>query len=150
MHIVSQLLGAKRRWSGGEKGVETILGDRSVLDAARKMNEARIGSLVVTDRRDRVAGIITERDMLTRVIAAGRDPSATPVEAVMTREVYVCGPGETLDGLRREMRSRRIRHVPVLEGDRLAGLVSIGDLNAAEHEDLEITIRVMEEYITHG
>jgi len=129
--------------------VQSIGPGASVLDAALVMNEHKIGSLVVTDG-GRLVGMITERDLLQRVVAARRDPAATPVREVMTAEV-VCGrPETTLEEARGVMKNRRIRHLPVTDAeDRLLGMVSIGDLNAHQARDHEVTIHVLQEYI-HG
>jgi CBS domain-containing protein len=127
--------------------VRTIEPGRSVLDAAREMNTHRIGSLVVVSD-GRIAGIITERDLLTRIVAAERPPAITPVRDVMTTQVLVCDPSTSLDELRSTMRERRIRHVPVVDRGRLAGMVSIGDLNTAETQGLSQTIGFLEAYIT--
>ena len=121
--------------------------EATVLDAAVLMNEHKIGSLLVTDG-GRLAGIITERDILQRVVARRRDPAATPVREVMTAEVVCGGPDTTLDEVRGSMKNRRIRHLPILDGDeQLLGMVSIGDLNAHQARDQEVTIHVLHEYI---
>ena len=121
--------------------------DAMVLDAARMMNERKIGSLLVMDG-DRLIGIITERDMLQRVLVPRRDPAVTPVDEVMTTELVCCYPHTTLDEARGVLKNRRIRHLPVLDGDeQLLGLISIGDLNAYETTDHERTIFVLQEYI---
>jgi CBS domain-containing protein len=127
--------------------VHTIEPDRTVLDAAREMNQRRIGSLVVVNE-GRVVGIITERDILTRIVAAERAPASTRVADAMTSHVLTCGPSTSLDELRALMRQRRIRHVPVIEDDRLLGMVSIGDLNVAEAQGLSQTISYLEAYIS--
>ncbi len=126
--------------------VHTIGPGASALDAARAMNAERIGSLVVVDE-GQVIGIVTERDILTRVVAADRPPAATPVVEIMTTPILTCTPATPLDELRATMRERRIRHVPVMEGDRLTGLVSIGDANVAERESMSQTIHYLEAYI---
>ncbi|HVK17188.1 MAG TPA: CBS domain-containing protein [Fimbriiglobus sp.] len=119
----------------------------TVLEAALAMNAHRIGALVVTDG-DRVAGIVTERDVLVRVVAGRRDPSSIWVADVMTAEVVCGAPATTVEEARGVMRDRRIRHLPVAGGDgRLAGLVSIGDLNALAQADQERTIVPLHEYI---
>lgn len=142
-----------------EKGGHVyVIGPRaSVLDAARHMNEHRIGALVVVDasrpdeaRSGPVVGIITERDLLTRVIAAGLDPAATPVDRVMSTPVVSCSRASTLDEVRTAMRERRIRHIPVAEHGRLHGMVSIGDLNAAETQVMVKTIEYLEQFMYHG
>jgi CBS domain-containing protein len=121
--------------------------DAMVLDAARMMNERKIGSLLVRDA-GRLIGIITERDMLQRVLVPCRDPAITPVGEVMTTELVCCSPHTTLEEARGVLKNRRIRHLPVLDGDeQLLGVISIGDLNAFEANDHERTIFVLQEYI---
>lgn len=131
----------------GKGSTVLAIGPRAtVLEAALRMNERKIGCLAVTDG-SRLVGIITERDLLTRVIAQRRDPVTTFVQDVMTVEVVCCEPANTMDEVRYMMKSRRIRHVPVKESDELVGLISIGDINAWLASDRELTIHVMEEYI---
>jgi CBS domain-containing protein len=121
----------------------------TALDAAVLMNEHKIGSLLVMDD-EQLVGIITERDLLQRVLAQCRDPVHTPVHEVMTREVVCCRLHTKLDEVRGVLKNRRIRHLPVVDDDQhLLGLISIGDLNAYEAHDHEVTIHVLEEYI-HG
>lgn len=126
--------------------VHTIGPGATALDAALAMNAERIGSLVVVDE-GQVIGIVTERDILTRVVASERPPAATPIVEIMTSPILTCTPATTLDELRTTMRERRIRHVPVMDGERLAGLVSIGDVTIAERETLSQTVHYLEAYI---
>ena len=129
--------------------VQSIGPEASALDAALLMNEHKIGSLVVLDG-GRLAGIITERDVLQRIVAQRRDPAAVAVRDVMTAELVCCRTDTDLDEARGVMKNRRIRHLPVVDEDRrLLGLVSIGDLNAHQARDQEVTIHVLHEYI-HG
>jgi CBS domain-containing protein len=132
--------------------VVTVRPDISVLEAARAMNQHRIGCVVVTDEWDprRVVGILTERDILIRLVAAEKDPVGTRVKDIMTRDVNTCTKETPVQDLRAMMRSQRIRHVPVCDGSGLCGLVSIGDVNALEAEGLSATIVAMEEYITRA
>jgi CBS domain-containing protein len=119
----------------------------TVLEAAQLMNEHRIGALVVVDD-GHVIGMFTERDVLTRVVAAQRDPAATAVSEVMTSEVCCCTPETTIEEARVAMKNRRIRHLPLADGDRrLLGLISIGDLNAYDLNSHEQTIYLMHEYL---
>jgi CBS domain-containing protein len=121
--------------------------DATVFNAALVMNEHRIGALVVR-RGDEVVGMFTERDVLQRVLAQQLDPAHTRVEEVMSREVVCCTPETPLDEVRSAFKNRRIRHLPVVDGERhLAGMVSIGDLNAYESAAQEQTIHLLHEYL---
>jgi CBS domain-containing protein len=123
--------------------------DATVLDAALLMNEHKVGSLLVMSG-GQLVGIVTERDLLARVVSQRRDPATTVVHAVMTAEVACCRPETTVDEARGVMKNRRIRHLPVLDDtDQLLGVVSIGDLNAHLSHDQELTIHILHEYI-HG
>jgi len=142
--------------------VYTISPTATVIAATKLMNRHKIGALVVvapdgnfdnTDENapcDRVVGMFTERDVLTRVVGEQRDPAQTFVEEVMTSEVAFCRPHSTLDEVGGVMRERHIRHLPVCGGGgELLGLVSIGDLNAWNARGQEVTIQYLHEYI-HG
>lgn len=132
----------------GDVGIVSVHPDESVLNAARKMNAHRVGSVVVLDAQDQLIGVFTERDVLTRVVSEERDPRATYVGEVMTSNVVVCEPAARLAELRSIMRERRVRHVPVVDGRRVLGVISIGDLNAAEAVELSRTITYLEQYMT--
>jgi CBS domain-containing protein len=97
-----------------------------------------------------VAGILTERDLLRRVVAAERDPFTTLVRDVMTRDVVFCTHETTVDELRELFRSRRIRHVPVRAGAGVCAMVSIGDVNAWDAQQLAATVISLTEYITRA
>lgn len=120
--------------------------DATALDAARLMNERHIGSVVVMEE-DRIVGIFTERDVLRRIVAAGRDAATTTLRDVMTAPVAVAAPYTLLDELRVVMRERRIRHVPVVSGERMLGMISIGDLNRVEQQVQQQTIMYLEQFI---
>jgi len=121
--------------------------EASVLDAALLMNEHKIGSLLVMSG-GQLIGIITERDILHRVVVTRRDPGVTQVLDVMTTEVICCQPHTALEEARGVLKNPRIRHLPVVdESKQLCGLISIGDLNAHEAHDHEYTIHVLHEYI---
>ncbi len=119
----------------------------TVLDAAQLMNDRHIGSVLVIDN-DRLVGIFTERDVLRRVVADQRDPASTPLSEVMTSPVACGAPHTTLNELRSVMRRRKIRHIPIVKGRRVLGMISIGDLNQAEHEVQEQTISYLEQYMS--
>jgi|SRR5208282_2143613 len=121
--------------------------DATVLEAALLMNEHKVGGLVVLEH-EHLLGIITERDVLRRVVGERRDPGETLVKDVMSAEVACCELGTSIDEARGVMKNRRIRHLPVInEHGRLCGLISIGDLNAHETNTKEMTIHLLREYI---
>jgi CBS domain-containing protein len=129
-------------------GVATISPDATVLQASRLMNRHRIGSLVVVEGPfDSLRGIITERDILTRVVSLRLDADKAAVSTVMTSTVTTCTPDDTLDHLRVVMQRERIRHVPVIDRGGLCGLISMGDLNAWAIESMEHMVMYLEEYI---
>lgn len=135
------------------KGPEVIAIDAKarVLEATKLMNARRVGALLVTDDSGGVVGILTERDLLTRVLAEERDPRSTTVADVMTRDVCCCTPGTDVDSLRSLFRERRIRHAPVRDDrGRVCGMVSIGDTNAIITQSITATMHVLEEYISRG
>ena len=111
------------------------------------MTEHRIGAVLVLDG-ERIVGMFSERDILQRVVAEGRDPTQTRVSDVMTVEVACCTLDTTLEEARGAMKNRRIRHLPVVDGDdHLLGLISIGDLNAFQVAHQEQTIFLLNEYL---
>lgn len=141
MATVEQIIARKGR------SVFTISPHATVLEAARLMNQHKIGSLVVLDH-DRVQGIFTERDVLTRIVAQQRDPATTFVSEVMTTPIATCTMDTTIQQARSTMMQRRIRHLPVIDADnRLEAIVSIGDLNAWQLNGQEMTIQSLQEYI---
>src|SRR4051812_25940238 len=99
--------------AGKGNHVMTVGPDASVLDAATLMNDQKIGSLVVLEA-GRVVGMFTERDVLRRVVSERRAPATTPVREVMTAEVICCTPETTVEEAAGAMRTRRIRHLPVV------------------------------------
>lgn len=130
--------------------VHSISPDATVLEATQAMNDHRIGCLVVT-QGGALRGILTERDLLTRVLAIELDPRVTLVRDIMTREIVVCREDASIDDVRIAMHDRRIRHIPVKdEAGNLAGLISIGDLNALRTDELAATVETLEMYISRG
>jgi CBS domain-containing protein len=118
----------------------------TVIDAVNAMNDHHIGSVLVCESGEPV-GVFSERDVLVRVVAAHRDPRQTLVRDVMTTRLYTAAPDDTLFEVMRLMTDRRCRHVPVMENDRLIGLVSIGDLTKATQYDLRQEVRELSSYI---
>lgn len=115
----------------------TIGPDATVLDAARKMTERNYGSIVVVDGEGRLTGILTERDMLKRVVAREIDASATPVSKVMTTGVKTATVEDEVADCLRQMSNGRFRHLPVVDAEgRPQGMVSQGDFVALTWPDL--------------
>jgi CBS domain-containing protein len=100
----------------------------TVAEAVAVMVERRIGAVLIRNEDGLVDGIFTERDLLTRVVHAGRDPKTTPISLVMTRDVRFVSPGTTVEAALSLMTVNRHRHLLVIDGPRVYGLVSIGDL----------------------
>jgi CBS domain-containing protein len=117
-----------------------------VLDAARLMDSRGTGSVLVVEG-GALRGIFTERDVLRRVVAAQRDPATTPVSDVMTVALITCQAATTLDQCAATMSERRIRHLPVLEGDRIVGVVTSGDMLAHRLADQADTIQHLNSFI---
>ncbi|MCG8409485.1 MAG: CBS domain-containing protein [Phycisphaerales bacterium] len=133
-----------------QKGTDVCKIDqkKTVLDAATIMNERRIGAVMVMNG-DKIAGIFTERDVLNRVVAKRKDPAATKIQDVMTTKIACCEQDTTLESCRAVMTKNKIRHLPVVEGGKLVGVISSGDILAREIQDQEETIRYLHEYM-HG
>lgn len=112
-----------------EKGrdVRTIGPDSSVRDALTQMADRNIGALVVIEE-ERVVGVISERDFARKVIVEGQSSLETPVKDIMVREPRCVAPEQTLGVCMSLMTDKHVRHLPVLEGDSLVGVLSIGDL----------------------
>jgi len=128
--------------------LNTVSAHASVLDAAVLMNEHKIGSLLVI-QDGRLIGILTERDIMRRVVSEQRDARSTSVGEVMTRDVACCRLHTDIEEAQVVMRDRRIRHLPVLTDDEeVVGLISIGDLNAYQVQNHERTINQLQGYIS--
>jgi CBS domain-containing protein len=130
---------------GGQ--VLTTSPNTTVLDAVNLMNAHKVGALVVMEGGE-VAGMFTERDVLQRVVGAGRPAAGTLVGDVMTTKVVCCEPSADLDEVATIMKNRRIRHLPVCNGEgRMVGLISIGDVNAYSASNQEAHLNYLSEYI---
>ncbi len=114
-----------------EKGrdVVSVGPNTTVAVAVKRMNASRIGSVLVING-GQLLGIVTERDVLVRIVAAGRDPRTTPVDEVMTRDLVWVEPTKTVQDAMLVMSRTRCRHLPVMVGAQLLGLVSMGDLTS--------------------
>jgi CBS domain-containing protein len=129
--------------------VYAIEPDATVFEALRLMEEKNIGALLVM-RGEQLVGIFSERDYARRMILQGRTSRETPVREVMTPDVFVIAPDTTSGECMVHMTDRRIRHLPVVEGGRVVGVISIGDVVRSVIEDLRFTVRQLESYIKSG
>jgi signal-transduction protein with cAMP-binding, CBS, and nucleotidyltransferase domain len=125
----------------------SISSGSSVFDAVQQMVNHNVGSLLVLDEGD-VKGIITERDYLREIVVKGRTSKTTLVREIMTAEVVAVDSTRSIEECMAVMTERRIRHLPVVDGGALVGLVSIGDLVKQMANDREVEIRYLTEYIT--
>jgi CBS domain-containing protein len=142
MTTVRHLLDRKGR------AVYSIGPDDPVLEAIQLMADHHIGALLVM-RGDELAGILSERDYARKVILLGRSATDTPAWQIMSAPVHTVSPELSLDDCMRLVTDKRIRHLPVVEGGRVIGMVSIGDLVKAVIEDQQRTIEQLESYIHH-
>ena len=141
MKLVKHLLDSKGR------DVISIEPNASVLDAIKLMAEKGIGAMVVMDG-SALAGIVTERDYARKVILKGRSSRETPVQDIMSADVRTTTVDQTVDSCMNMMTDKRIRHLPVVDGDEVTGMVSIGDLVKAIIADQKEAIEQLEHYIT--
>jgi CBS domain-containing protein len=119
----------------------------TVAEAADAMNDAGIGALLVLEE-EQIVGIITERDLLCRVVGRRLNAAEVPVADVMTREVVALRPDVDVEDAMAVVTERRIRHLPVLDGGELCGLVSGGDLTRWVVQDRDVQIQQLVEFIT--
>ena len=120
--VISRVLDRKGR------EVASLLPDDSVATAVGVLAARRIGAVVVQDRWQKMQGVFTERDLVQLLAQQGAAILARPLHAVMTRAVITCRPDDRIESVLAVMTTHKVRHLPVLDQDRLAGIVSIGDL----------------------
>ena len=140
MKSLKQLLEAKGR------DVHTIGPDARVFDALKLMADKSVGALIVTEG-GRIAGVISERDYARKVILLGKSSHELQVREIMTSKVITVHPGQTVEECMALMTEKRIRHLPVTEGERLIGVLSIGDLVKEVIAEQQRTIEQLESYI---
>ena len=129
--------------------IEAVAPDATVFEAIRRMSDLDIGALVVREG-GKVVGLITERDYARNVFLQGKASPTTPVREAMADEVLSVGPGDTTRGCMAIMTGKRTRHLLVMEGDELLGILSIGDLVRSIVAEQDMTIEQLEQYIHRG
>ncbi|MGK2881250.1 MAG: CBS domain-containing protein [Mycobacterium sp.] len=129
--------------------VATVGPDTSIADLLAALADRNVGAMVVVGPEG-VTGVVSERDVVRRLHERGVDLLGQPVSMIMSAVVVTCGPGDALDSLAGLMTTNRVRHVPVIENGRLAGIVSIGDVVKNRMEELQAEQEHLQAYITQG
>jgi len=142
MNTIRQIL-------SGKPDIYSVAPEATVLEALRLMEQKNVGALLVM-RGGSLAGIFSERDYARRMILHGRSSKETLVSEVMTSDVFVISPDTTSGECMVHMTDRHIRHLPVVEGSRVVGVISIGDVVRSVIDDLRFTVRQLESYIRSG
>ncbi|HVS26717.1 MAG TPA: CBS domain-containing protein [Burkholderiales bacterium] len=140
MKTVKQILQSKTH------GILSISPDATVYDALKLMAEKEVGALLVMEA-DKLVGIISERDYARKVILHGKSSKEIHVSDIMTSKIVYVNTTQTVDECMALMTDKRVRHLPVYEGDRLIGVVSIGDLVKEAISEREYIIKQLESYI---
>jgi len=122
-------------------GVECVQEDESILDAAKKMQELGVGALPICGSDDRLKGMITDRDIVVKVLAQGKDPAATTAGDLAEGKPVTIGADDSIEELVRTMAQQEVKRLPVIDGHTLVGVVSEADL--AEHATPEQVVAVV-------
>ena len=130
--------------------VETIAASETILEGIRRMSEKHIGCLAVVTQAGKLSGILSERDVLWKIVAAGKSPKTNQVKDAMTplKQMKTVEPSASVEECMALMTGRRHRHLPVLADGKLAGLISIGDVVKFMLDAQQATIQSLEKYIT--
>ncbi len=138
---VSHILGVKGR------NVVTGTAKETIQSIAQKLAQHRIGAVVIVDDKGDIAGIVSERDIVRALAEQGAKSMAMPVSGVMSKAVKTCKAGDSEIELMALMTTHRIRHLPVVDGGKLAGMISIGDIVKFRIEAIEREAEEMKTYI---
>lgn len=139
--LVSHILDAKGR------DVVTIAPEKTLSEAVNTLSHRRIGAIVVRTGTGEVVGIISERDVVQALSADGSPALAQPVTRYMTETLFTCVESDTIEDLMEKMTEGRFRHVPVVEGAALKGIVSIGDVVKSRIDDAVGEAKALKDYI---
>ncbi len=140
MRLVKHLL------EGKAAAIHSTGPDQPVLDAIRMMADKYVGALLVMDG-DQLVGIVSERDYARKVILKGRSSADTPVREIMTAAVLTVGPGDSVNHCMKLVTEKRVRHLPVMDGGKVVGVLSIGDLVKAVIDDQAEQLEHLQRYI---
>ena len=143
--IVQHILQAK-----ASNEVATIHADHSIAVAAKILYERRIGALVVTGESGSIIGILSERDIVRGMAVRGLACNSMKVSDLMTSNVLVCAPSDTLDSLMGIMTNKRIRHLPVIDKGHLVGMITIGDVVKSRLDETAQEVDHLREYVMSG
>ncbi|MGF1651555.1 MAG: CBS domain-containing protein [Hyphomicrobiaceae bacterium] len=130
--------------------IVTVNQDATLEMVAGTLAENRIGAVVVLGTRGDVAGIISERDIVRMIARDGASALLQSAGSAMTRDVATCGPGDTLDDVMELMTNGRFRHAPVIESDKLVGIISIGDVVKHHIAEVELEASALKTYLVAG
>ena len=126
------------------RDVVSVGRDEPVSCAARLMERYNIGAVPVSGEDGRIVGVVTDRDIITRCVALGERPAQTPVKRIMTKKAVTVNAGDDVRRAAQLMAARRVRRLPVVEDDRVVGMVSLGDIAALGHFDMEASLALSE------
>lgn len=141
--LVHQILRAKEA-GGHSGGVVTIGSGQSLIEAAKLLSEKRIGAVMVADDGAHPVGILSERDIVREIGRRGVGCMSDTVGAVMTRALVSCEPEDKADEVLAKMTNGRFRHMPVMRGDEMVGVISIGDVVKARLDELSMEKEALE------
>lgn len=126
--------------------VKTVRPETSALELAVRLHSDQIGAMVVSRDGNSIDGIVSERDLAYGLAAHGIELPTIAVSRLMTNVVIVCSPEDSITNVMRLMTQKRVRHVPVKEGDQLVGIISIGDILKHRLDELELEANIMRDY----
>lgn len=132
------------------RDVATVTPDMTLMDVVNMLAEKKIGAVVACDGKRRVQGIVSERDIVRVLATNGPAAFNDPIESYMTKDVKTCTPNDTVEWLMEVMTSQRFRHMPVVEGGQIIGIVSIGDVVKQRIAIAEMEADSMRQYIATG
>jgi CBS domain-containing protein len=127
--------------------VATTTAERSIADASHLLHQRRIGALVVVDETGGIVGILSERDIVRGLAQKGEAVLSMMIRDLMTSNVLVCSPEDSLEHLMSMMTSNRIRHLPVVDNGKLAGIITIGDVVKSRLEETTMQVDSLREYV---